>query len=198
MLDGLPTLAPANGQCGHQPAPDAPSAPVSDGGAPPDQTTGRTATGRFAKGNKCGLGNPFARRLGKLRTAALDAATEEDVVAIFKKLYQLAMIGDVAAAKVYLDYMIGKPRPAVDPDRLDLDEVALWLEAPDDSQMRALQLDRFSPSLASAVADACSPATAEEFGQRLREQLEELEEKRIDAAFSGFASGSRRAEHQRE
>jgi hypothetical protein len=64
------------------------------------------------------------------RQALLDAVAPEDVAQVAKKLLALALAGDVAAAKVLLSHVIGKPPQAVNPDRLDLDEVKLLLESP--------------------------------------------------------------------
>src|SRR4051812_31438869 len=77
----------------------APLPPVSDGGAttePPAAAAGRTTTGQFARGNPSGRGNPFARRLGALRTAFLDAVGPEDVAAVARRLRAAAVAGDVA------------------------------------------------------------------------------------------------------
>ena len=41
-----------------------------------------------------------------------------------------ALAGDVAAGKVLLSYVVGKPAPAADPDWLDLDEMRLTTERP--------------------------------------------------------------------
>ncbi|MFO0969896.1 MAG: hypothetical protein U0793_30445 [Gemmataceae bacterium] len=49
----------------------------------------------------------------------LDAVTEDDIVAIGRKLVQLALEGNVAAARVLFTYVLPK---GVEPDRLDMDE----------------------------------------------------------------------------
>jgi hypothetical protein len=64
------------------------------------------------------------------RQTLLDAVGPEDVAQVARKLRDLALAGDVAAAKVVLSHVIGKPAQAVHPDRLDLDEVKLLLESP--------------------------------------------------------------------
>jgi hypothetical protein len=82
----------------------------------------RDGKGRFAPGNQCGAGNPFARRVALLRTVVLTTVREEDMHAIVRKLIELAKNGDVAAARLVLGYSLGKPAETVDPDRLDIDE----------------------------------------------------------------------------
>jgi hypothetical protein len=57
-----------------------------------------------------------------LRQAALAAITPDDVRAIIAKMAELALAGDVQAAKLVLGYAIGRPAPAADPDRLDVQE----------------------------------------------------------------------------
>jgi len=47
--------------------------------------------------------------MSQLRTAAVKAQTPEDVLAIFTALLNAGKDGDVAASKVYLDFIIGRP-----------------------------------------------------------------------------------------
>ena len=82
----------------------------------------RDANGRFAIGNDGGPGNPFARQTAALHSAFLQRATPEDMKAIADKLIEQAKAGNVVAAKLVLQYTIGKPAPAVQPDNLDAEE----------------------------------------------------------------------------
>src|SRR5690348_3509828 len=88
----------------------------------PQKTADRDARGRFVKGNRGGPGNPFNRRTAAARQAFCAAVSDEDLAAIARALTAKARAGDVAAAKVLLAYLIGKPGPAVEPDTLDLEE----------------------------------------------------------------------------
>ncbi len=88
----------------------------------------RDSHGRFAPGNQCGSGNPFARRVALLRTILLTSVHEEDIHGIVRKLIELAKNGDVAAARLVLGYSLGKPAETVDPDRMDIDEWQLNAE----------------------------------------------------------------------
>src|SRR5713101_7688639 len=88
----------------------------------------RDSQGRFAPGNRCGAGNPFARRVALLRTIFLTSVHEEDIHGIVRKLIELAKNGDVAAARLVLGYSLGKPAETVDPDRMDIDEWQLNAE----------------------------------------------------------------------
>ena len=49
---------------------------------------------------------------------------------VARKVRDQALAGDVAAGKVLLSYVVGKPDPAADPDWLDLDEKRLTTERP--------------------------------------------------------------------
>ena len=82
-------------------------------------TNGHEANGRWAKGNKGGPGNPFARQVAALRKVILDSVSEEDLLAIALALKARAKEGNVGAAKLLLAYAIGKPASSPDPDRLD-------------------------------------------------------------------------------
>ena len=101
--------------------------PVNENGSHADARTaaganGRAADGKFAAGNACGKGNPFGRRLAAMRQAVLDAVSEDDVQEIMAMLVRRAKEGDVAAAKLVLQYAVGKPAPAPEPDRVEIDE----------------------------------------------------------------------------
>ncbi|MFO0846482.1 MAG: hypothetical protein U0797_29625 [Gemmataceae bacterium] len=88
---------------------------------------GREANGRFAKGNAGGPGNPFARKVAQLRSLALETVTEDDLAAILKKMVERAKQGDVPAAKLVLQYTLGKPVEQPHPDHIDRDEMQAWL-----------------------------------------------------------------------
>ncbi len=84
---------------------------------------GRDGKGRFAKGNKYGPGNPFARQTAALRSALLRRLTEEQIEQVADRLLAQALAGDLAAIRLVLLYAIGKPTPAVNPDDLDREEL---------------------------------------------------------------------------
>jgi hypothetical protein len=81
---------------------------------PVPTSNGRHVDGRFTPGNAIGKGNPGNRRQRELRAALIEAATPEKVKAVEEALYELAVGGDVAAAKVWLDHVVGKPVQAVE------------------------------------------------------------------------------------
>lgn len=101
-------------------------APTPNGG------NGRTAGGRFAPGNPGGPGNPYAQRVAQLRGLMLDAVTEDDLRVIVAAVVDKAKAGDLAAAGFVLDRVLGKPLPALDPDRVDIDGAQL-------AQLRSLR-----------------------------------------------------------
>jgi hypothetical protein len=75
---------------------------------------GRSPGGRFARGNAFAQGNPNARRMHALRHALLAAVRPEDVQAVGAKLLELARAGDIQAAKVWLEFVVGKPSQAIE------------------------------------------------------------------------------------
>src|SRR5262245_9622076 len=75
---------------------------------------GRDDAGKFLPGNKAGRGNPVHRRMNELRTALMDATTPDDVKAVGAKLKELALAGDVMAARVWLDHAIGRPPASIE------------------------------------------------------------------------------------
>jgi hypothetical protein len=87
-----------------------------------EATTKREANGHFAKGNKGGPGNPFARQVAALRQTLLNRTTQKDFEEVADELIKKAKTGDVAAIKLLFQYTLGKPAPCPDPDDLDVDE----------------------------------------------------------------------------
>jgi hypothetical protein len=75
---------------------------------------GRHLNGRFARGNKVSRGNIGNKRMGELRRAVLDSVSPQDAVNVMKCLYDMAIAGDVQAARVWLDHVLGKPPQAVE------------------------------------------------------------------------------------
>ena len=78
----------------------------------PTGSNGRDGAGRFAPGNQVAKGNPHAKRVGALRTAMLDAVSEEDMRAIISKLVELAKAGSVQASREVLERCLGKVQEA--------------------------------------------------------------------------------------
>ena len=54
--------------------------------------------------------------------------TDDDLTAILKKMVELAKEGDVPAARLVLQYTLGKPVSQPHPDRIDRDEMAACSE----------------------------------------------------------------------
>lgn len=98
--------------------------------APEPAKPDRLDDGRFQPGCKPGPGNPFAKRVAGLRKALLESVGEADVARLGRKLLDQALGGDVAAAKVLLGYIVGKPTEAIDPDRVELEAWKLILSWP--------------------------------------------------------------------
>jgi hypothetical protein len=108
-----------------------PTPPPDPDATPQAPDGGRAAQGHFAKGNMGGPGNPFARRVGALRSALLASVTARDMEGVARELVRQAQEGSLAAAKLLLSYTLGKPAQTVDPDTLDLHEWELYRRLPD-------------------------------------------------------------------
>ena len=70
---------------------------------------GRDSGGRFTTGNAGGPGNPYARRVGALRSALLDAVSDEDIRRTIEAIVAQARDGDIVAAKILFDRLLGPP-----------------------------------------------------------------------------------------
>ncbi len=131
---------------------------------------GRSPGGQFGPGNSYGRGNPTLKKLGAMRRAVLDAVTAEDLEAIFTKLVAIAKTGDLAAAKMVVEYACGKPVAPVtltldEPEPATVDEERQWLLLKDPYYVEKL-LD-----LKMYEAEICSGASPEALAEyRLREE----------------------------
>jgi hypothetical protein len=67
-------------------------------------------------GNPGGPGNPFAKRAAALRKAFYETATEADLQAIARQVVDQAKGGDLAAIKIALLWLLGRPAEPTDPD----------------------------------------------------------------------------------
>ncbi len=86
-------------------------------------TNDRATGGRFAKNNPGGPGNPFARQTAALRAYLINHVTERDIQDILDILLLNAKGGHLPTIKFLFSYVLGKPKPVVEPDLLDLQEM---------------------------------------------------------------------------
>jgi hypothetical protein len=131
---------------------------------PQRDTKGRDARDRFAAGNFGGPGNPFARRVAQFRQVLHECCSLDDMRYIGGQIVALAKTGDMAATKLLLQYQVGKPAATVDPDTLDLQELALFQRGPTPDEIHALTSgQRTPPDAWMAVLRVCIPRIAEQF-----------------------------------
>jgi hypothetical protein len=122
-------------------------------------TTGRESNGRFAKGNGGGPGNPFARQVAAFRACLINSVTEDDMKAIVYKLVDRARFGNLHAIKLLFSYLLGTPKPVVEPDELDLQEMDLAHQ----TTLAAELLKEAAP--AKPVANDAPPPPDDEVGR---------------------------------
>ena len=79
----------------------------------------RNANGRFAKGNSGGPGNPFAKRVARLRSALFKSVSPQDLREVVAALLKQAKAGDVASIKELLQRLLGPPEAIDLVERLD-------------------------------------------------------------------------------
>jgi len=85
---------------------------------------GRDTSGRFAEGNRLGKGNPLAGQVHLRRQTFYSAVSEADLIAIVGAVVEKAKRGDIAAAKVILEWTIGRPGALA-----QLDGGGSWLDS---------------------------------------------------------------------
>ncbi len=82
------------------------------------------AAGRFLPGNKAATGNPHAKRIARLRSKLLATIRPADLAAVVKSMLDKARDGDVAAARLLLEYSLGRP------ERFGVDDQATGMNSP--------------------------------------------------------------------
>jgi hypothetical protein len=167
--------------------------------------SGRDGNGRFAKGNPGGPGNPYARRVAKLRHILLHVVREEDIQALMKKLLELATNGDVAAARLVLHYTLGKPPDGVHPDRVDIEDWHLTEEKSVQSQQMLKVWAGLPADKAQFVTDYVWPINMAKLGEAIRtgklnddDDDEDDEDDDEDEVAAGDAEWERRISREME
>ena len=158
---------------------------------------GRDARGRFTKGNAGGPGNPFARRTAELRKMLLDTVTDADMRQASRKLIELATAGDVAAIRLLFAYVIGKPAEAIDPDRLDIDEMRLLQEVSTPPQTMHGVLNGMPAKLACSLTRTTWPYMVAEQVAPLKQGFEETDRRDAARPQAATKAGDREKQAQR-
>ena len=77
--------------------------------------------GQNGCGNPGGPGNPFAKRVGELRSLLLESVTDDDLRVIIRGMVDRAKAGDAIATREVLDRLLGRSVQAIALDaRLDV------------------------------------------------------------------------------
>ena len=103
---------------------------------------------------------PFVRRSAKRKIHALA-----------RQLYEHAVLGDRAAAKLVLVYLVGKPAAAVDPDTLDLEELHLYQRSATVPNELLALLTRVPPGPLCTLLQILWPILGQDFARQLCDHL---------------------------
>ena len=153
-----------------------PTGTVGTRGARTDDPASRAASaagaergvdGRFLTGNRVGPGNPYARQVAALRQEALNRCPPERYGQLVETYLRLAEEGDLEAAKFIFPYLVGKPKPASDPDRLDMEEFQGYRETANWMEEVPALLTRPSRWMPLNILREGQPAITQERGNQL-------------------------------
>jgi hypothetical protein len=144
-------------------------------------SSGRETNGRFAKGNPGGPGNPHGRRVAAARRAFFDVA-EPLFPVIVRQVCEQALRGDRISQRLVIEYLLGRPAAASDPDRVDVEERQLANESavPLDELLKQ-QTDTIPAETANEIMANIGPVMtgvhmemiADEFSGKARERRKE-------------------------
>lgn len=85
-----------------------PSRPETNGEE--EKSPDRDSRGRFAPGNRLGLGaGQYATKVAHFRNLLYKTVTDDDVIELIKAMFKEAQNGDVQAGRLLLAYLVGKP-----------------------------------------------------------------------------------------
>jgi hypothetical protein len=106
-----------------------------------------------------------------MRKVFSEAISEEDLIEVAKAMTQKAKEGDVAAARLVLSYVVGKPLDAVEPDTLNLEELKHYEE--ETKHFKALPAVAAAPDLkmVCTIARSTRPSIAEAASKDLSHAL---------------------------
>src|SRR5947199_9441082 len=138
-----------------------------------ESDSGRDGRGRFRKGNKGGPGNPFNRQVARMRQVLLESVSEDDLRAIVAEVVDQAKDGDLGAAKLVLAYVVGRPVPAVDPDRLDIEEIQVYQEEVTTAEQMTNPIEGMPAGLACEMLRGMMPTLNEEKRRQALEMVNE-------------------------
>jgi hypothetical protein len=116
--------------------------------------------------------------VARLRTLLLETVSDDDLQAVLRKLVEQARAGNLAAARLLIAHVIGRPAEAVDPDRLALEEWWLFQQYPGWAEVLGEQPDKVNPELACALAGSMQQRNWETLLAALARKQEEAEAKR--------------------
>ena len=111
-----------------------------------------------------------------MRTALLEAVSENRLSRIVGKLADLAEAGDVAAAKLVLSYVVGRPAEAPDPDGVDDDEWRRLKEMPEWPDVRELIVSCIPTGMAAGVVTEMAAKMGDWFTIRITGHAANAEE----------------------
>lgn len=94
----------------------------------PNGSSDRDAKGRFRKGNAGGPGNPFSAQAAKLRRELFSVVTPARLRKIVESVVRQAEGGDLIAAKLVIERVLGPPVGLDLLERLEKLEAALEAE----------------------------------------------------------------------
>ena len=172
-LDDTPVIAPTLSG-----ALSVPGAPVDKPDLP---SADRDKRGRFAKGNRA---NKVAKRGGynvskqaKLRAAILECVTTERLATMVGSLLTKACAGDVHAARLIMEYSLGKPLPGDILERIARIETAMELDSDLDPEVIAAE----SRGVPRTKLAAALYASVEAHGETVDNRLAALDEPEQDS-----------------
>ena len=152
---------------------------------------GREANGRFAPGNPGGPGNPYARKVAELRKEMVNFVSADDLKHIVFAIKMKAERGDISAARLLFQYVLGKPLPATDPDRLDVDEWQKLQEQARPPREMSEVMNGVPAQVASDVTRIAWPCKVEKnFAEPLRAGIKVLDELDAQQAKDKRPSGN--------
>ncbi len=163
-----------------------------------EPASGRDERGRFVKNNPGGKGNPFARRVAALRAALIQDVTAEQMRALCARLMAMACGGDLAAAKLLLGYVVGRPAPPVDPDALDQHEWQLCRTSAVPSEELTDAMAGVPIPFARYVVQSALPGIAQGMADGLTENLAELAQIEAEEAAEDAELDAREEEGDEE
>jgi hypothetical protein len=115
--------------------------------------------------------------MARRRALVASVFTDERILILSEVLFEKAKAGNMQAMNMAFKYAIGMPTPANDPDRVDLEEQKMKLEAPTTADLAVGSRNKLTAEETNEWMDSCENTARHTHLQAVRNELRRRDRK---------------------